>query len=93
MIPEIDIAFEEHETLVRLKPLSPKARMWFRRYVTVEDSTLVVNGWIPTDKGQDVRGLLENAIDDGLRICPISPGFLDYAWKSSLPTHTIFLLS
>ena len=78
----IDIAFEEHEFLVRLKPLTSKACMWFDIHVRVEDPSLTIGGWTPTDK-VFAQPLLQDAVADGLCVAPFSCFFLRFAWDAS----------
>lgn len=84
----IDIAVEEYDDIVRVKPMSVSAKIWFDAHVRPMDPTLTINGWIPMDKGPATVTMIDEAMKSGLLMVPVTPLFFHYAWNLSVAKPT-----
>ena len=91
--PAIDLAVEEYTQIIRVKPFSFAAKQWFTRNVRILDPSLIINGWIPIDKGPGAVEMLEGADRAGLNLVPVTPHFFSFAWNSSMPKPEFVVIS
>lgn len=89
MTPIIDVAVEEYASIVRIKPLTKAAIIWFGAHVG-NSGPPPVNGWLIGDKGAPLAAMFEAMTDAGLNLVPLTPMFFWYALNLSAPKAEFF---